>query len=268
MTNQPPDPRSSMRAWIAHQLRFQRIERGLSGDAVAKILSCSRSTISRLESGEARLTDKQAAKLDKAWRTGGFFTYALWYARLAPDPQWLASYTAFECRASLIHMFSGQVIPVLLQTPDYARALLLAGRNADVEGDLAKRLARQKLLTRPNPPELWILLTENVLTWPVGGVETMRRQLDHLRELAARSDVILRIVPRRSGESEALDGSFKVITVREGEVGYIEAPTGGRLVLDTDGARDLRMRFDRIGAKAAPVDSTVEMIEQAMEALQ
>ena len=213
------------------------------------------------------MTDKQAAKLDKAWRTGGFFTFALWYARLAPDPQWLSSYTDFETRASVIQMFSGQLIPVLLQTRDYARSLLLAGRNTDVESDLAKRLARQELLARPEPPELWVLLTENVLTWPVGGVETMLGQLAYLRELAERPNVTLRIVPRRSGASEALDGSFKVITVREGEIGYIEAPTGGRLVMDADGARALRMRFDRIGAKAAPVDSTAEMIERAMEAL-
>ncbi|TDB84053.1 XRE family transcriptional regulator [Actinomadura sp. KC216] len=267
MTNQPPDPQSSMWAWMAYQLRFQRIERSLTGDAVAKILNCSRSTISRLESGEAQLTDKQAAKLDKVWRTGGFFTFALWYARLAPSPQWLSSYTEFEARASLIHMFSGQLIPVLLQTPEYAHALLLAGRNKDVEGDLAKRLARQKLLTRPDPPELWVLLTENILTWPVGGVETMLAQLTHLRELAEQPNIIMRIVPRTSGASEALDGSFKVITVREGEIGFIEAPTGGRLVMDADGARALRMRFDRIAAKAAPVDSTAELIKQAMEAL-
>jgi transcriptional regulator with XRE-family HTH domain len=256
-----------MWAWTAHHLRFQRIERGLTGDAVAKILNCSRSTISRLESGESRLTDKQAVKLDKVWRTGGFFTYALWYARLAPDPQWLSSYTEFEARASLIQMFSGQLIPVLCQTPEYARALLLAGRNADVEGDLAKRLARQKILSRHEPPELWILMTENVLTWPVGGTETMLGQLTYLKELAERPNVVLRIVPRGSGESEALDGSFKVITVREGEIGYIEAPTGGRLVMDADGARALRRRFERIGAKAAPVDSTAGFIERAMEAL-
>lgn len=267
MTNQPPDPKSSMWAWTAYQLRFQRIERGLSGDAVAKLLNCSRATITRLESGEARLKDKQAARLDKEWRTGGYFATALWFAQLAPDPQWLQSYTGFEARASIMHMFNGQLVPALLQTPEYARALLHSGREPDVEGTLAARLARQKVLSRPDPPELWILLTENVLTWPVGGAETMLAQLAYLLELSLQPNCTMRIVPRRSGASEALDGSFKVITVREGEVGYTEAATGGRLVMDTNGARALRVRFDRIAAKALPVDSTAETIQQAMETL-
>lgn len=82
-----------------------------------------------------------------------------------------------------------------------------------------------------------------------------------------RPDCTIRIVPRLAGASEALDGSFKVLAVREGEIGYIEAATGGRLVMDVDGARALRMRFERIGAKALPVDSTAEMIQRAMESL-
>ncbi|MFC9975751.1 helix-turn-helix domain-containing protein [Spirillospora sp. NPDC127200] len=267
MTNEPPDPKSSMWGWIAFQLRFQRIERGLSGDAVAKILGCARSTISRLEAGEIRLKDAHAAKLDKAWRTGGFFQTAIWYARLAPNPGWLASYTEFESRATIIQAYSAHSVPVLLQTPEYARAVLLAGHNADVEGGLARRLARQQRLAKPNPPELWVLLAESVLTWPVGGPETQRAQLRFLLELAERPNVYLRIVTRSSGASEALDGSFKVIEVREGLIGFVEAPSGGRLVMDSEGAHSLRRRFERIGAKAASVDSTADLIHQALEAL-
>ncbi|MFD0900910.1 helix-turn-helix domain-containing protein [Actinomadura sediminis] len=269
MTNEPPDPMASMWAWIAYQLRYQRIERSLSGDAVAKLLNCSRATISRLETGEARLTEKQAAKLDKEWRLGKFFAVALWYARLAPEPQWLATYTNFEGRASMVQMFNGQVIPALLQTPDYARSLLESGYNGEdvVKKALAGRLARQKILARPEPPELWVLISENVLTWPVGGREVMCAQLAHLQESASRPNITMRIVPRRSGASEALDGAFKIMTVREGEIGYIEAATGGRLIRDVDGARALRMRFERIGAKALPVDSTEELIQRSMEAL-
>ncbi|MFP3965383.1 helix-turn-helix transcriptional regulator [Actinomadura fulvescens] len=267
MTNKPPDPRASMWDWIANNLRFQRMERGLSGDAVAKILGCARSTITRLESGEIRLKDAHAAKLDQAWRTGGFFTIAIWYARLAPNPGWLASYTEFESRATIIQAYSAQAVPVLLQTPDYAKAVLLAGHNTDVEGGLARRLARQERLTRPRPPELWVLLAESVLTWPVGGMDVQRQQLRFLLELAERPNVFLRIIPRLSGASEALDGSFKVITVKEGLIGFVEAPIGGRLVMDSDGAHSLQRRFERIGAKAAPVDSTPELISRAMEAL-
>ncbi|MFI6521670.1 helix-turn-helix transcriptional regulator [Spirillospora sp. NPDC050679] len=267
MTNQSPDPTANMWAWIAFTLRFQRVERGLSGDAVAKVLNCARSTISRLESGEAKLNDQQAAKLDKVWRTGGFFTTALRYARLGHDPNWLASYVRFEARASMIRMFNGQYIPALFQTEPVARALLEAGRNEDVEGALAQRAERQRVLSRTPPPELWLIMPETVLWWPIGGVKAWREQLAHLVDLSELPNVTLRILSRACGAHEGLDGTFKVITVKEGEIGFVEAPTGGRLIMDGEKAQELRLRFERIGALALPVHSSRSRIMEAMEDL-
>ncbi|MBW8482328.1 helix-turn-helix domain-containing protein [Actinomadura parmotrematis] len=267
MTNEPPDPCSSMYAWIAYSLRFQRVERGLSGDALAKILKHSRSTISRLESGEAKLTDKQAATLDREWRTGKFFTIALWFARLGHDPNRQASYFAFEARASMIRMFNGQYIPALFQTESVARAMLVAGRNDDIEGALAKRLTRQKLMERTPRPELWLIMPETVLWWPIGGAEVWREQLAHLLALAELPNVTLRIMPRTAGAHEGLDGTFKVISVQGGEVGFVEAPTGGRLVAEESEAQALRLRFERIGALALPVDSSRKLIVETLESL-
>ncbi|MFF0526496.1 Scr1 family TA system antitoxin-like transcriptional regulator [Actinomadura nitritigenes] len=78
-------------------------------------------------------------------------------------------------------------------------------------------------------------------------------------------NVILRVVPRSAGAHEGLDGPFKIITVREGEVGFVEAPNGGRLVMEASEVRGLKLRFDRIGAVALPVDSSRRLIEQLME---
>lgn len=69
--NPPPDPKISMWAWLAYSLRFHRTQRGLSGEALGRIISCSKATVSRLESGEARLDEKQAAALDRAWNGSG-----------------------------------------------------------------------------------------------------------------------------------------------------------------------------------------------------
>lgn len=256
-----------MWAWIAYALRWNRIERGETGDVLAKRLNCARSTISRLESGEAKLADKQAAVCDKEWRTGDFFATALYYARLGYSPNWLQSLTEFENRASMIYSYAGQLVPALLQTPDYARALLVAGRNKDVEGDLAKRMARQVLLDKPDPPELSVLLSESVLDIPVGGPAVMCAQLGHLLAMSERSNIVVRVVPRDAGAHEGLDGPFKIFTVREGDVGFVEAPTGGRLVPETDEARELRSRFERIGNVALPVHSSRKLITSLMEAM-
>ncbi|REE95765.1 helix-turn-helix domain-containing protein [Thermomonospora umbrina] len=264
--NESPDPRSSMGAWIAYSLRFHRMERGLTGSAVGKLLNCARSSVSRLENDEARLEERQAAILDEAWRTGGLFSIMLWYARQGHDPTWFKGFLEFEERALMIHSYDGQLVPALFQTPEYARALLECGRsNLDVEAGVAKRLARQKRLEGKDSPELWVMLSESVLDIPIGGREVMREQLAHLIELSKRPNVFLRVIPKIAGAHEGLDGPFKIITVKSGEVGFVEAPNGGRLVLEAAEVRELKLRFDRIGAIALPVDSSRRLIEQQME---
>jgi hypothetical protein len=128
-------------------------------------------------------------------------------------------------------------------------------------------MARQELLSKPNPPDLWVLLSESVLDWPVGGTEVMRAQLARLLEFSELPHVTLRVVPKSAGAYEGLDGPFKVITVEEGELAFVDAPNGGRLVMDAAEVRGLRLRFDRIGAVAQPVDSSRSLIKQVMETM-
>ncbi|NVI90927.1 helix-turn-helix transcriptional regulator [Actinomadura sp. BRA 177] len=265
--NEPPDPRSSMWAWIAYSLRFHRMQRGLTGDAVGKLLNCARSSVSRLENGEAKLDEKQAAVLDEAWNTGGLFSIMVWYARQGHDPMWFKSFTEFEARSSLMKQYSGQLIPALLQTPAYASALLLAGRETEIDKAVNARIARQAILDQDNPPELWVLLAETALQVRVGGKDVMREQLAHLLKLSALPHITLRIVPNTAGANPGLDGSFKIIKVREGEIAFVEAPNGGRLVAEVAEVESFKLRFDRIGAVALPVDSSQTLIKKHMEAL-
>lgn len=77
--------------------------------------------------------------------------------------------------------------------------------------------------------------------------------------------MILRIVPNNAGANEGLDGPFKVLKVKEGEIGFLEAPNGGRLELDSEEVVGLRNRFDRIGATALPVELSRALLMDAME---
>jgi transcriptional regulator with XRE-family HTH domain len=130
-------------AWLAHDLRFSRNQRGLSGDAVAKLINCARSSLSRLENGEAKLDEGQAAKLDERWQTGGHFGTILWYARLGHDPNWFKQHLDIESEASVIKVFEALVIPGLLQLPEYAYQLITAGGPPDIDELLAERMSRQ-----------------------------------------------------------------------------------------------------------------------------
>jgi transcriptional regulator with XRE-family HTH domain len=247
--------------------RFQRTQRGLSGEALGKILNCSKATVSRLESGVTKLGETEAAVLDKTWNTGGNFSIMLWYAHLGHDPDWFKQYIDLEAISSVIKVWQVDLVPGLLQTVEYARAGLLAGGVTDVEEALATRMERQKILERENSPVLWVLIAEGLLEIPGGGRDVMRAQLAHLLELSHRPNIGLRVVPRNAGLHPGLDGSFMIMTTESGDVAYVEAPGGGRLVPSPPEVRSYVLRCDRIGQEALPSGPSRDLIRRVMEAM-
>jgi transcriptional regulator with XRE-family HTH domain len=262
-----PDPKSSMWAWMAHDLRLYRAQRGLTGEDVAKILNCARSSISRLENGEAKLDERQAAALDEAWTTGGHFSTMLWYARLGHDPDWFKQHVDIEAQASVIKVYESLVIPGLLQLPEYAHALIAAGGVSNADELVAERMSRQAILTREPPPLLWVLLTESVLDWPVGDPGLMRKQLARLLEASELPHIGIRVIPRSAGVHFGLNGSFKIMSGASGDVAYTDSAGGGRLVPSATEVRSYVIRYDRIGQKALPEDPSRHLIKQVMEAI-
>jgi transcriptional regulator with XRE-family HTH domain len=261
------DPRSSMWAFIAYYLRFCRQQRKLNGDLMGEILGCSKSTVSRLETGEGKLDETQAALLDQKWDTGGLFGILLAYARLGHDPDWFKQYLDIEPLASVIRIWQVDLVPGLLQTPDYARANLAAGGVKDIDGDLAKRLKRQEILDGDTPPELFVLLAEGLLEIPGGGAKVMRAQHAHLLNLSERPNIAVRIVPKAAGLHPGLDGSFMIMTTEAGDLAYVEAPGGGRLVPSPPDVRSFAIKYDRIGLEALPTGPSRDLIRRAMESM-
>jgi transcriptional regulator with XRE-family HTH domain len=253
--------------WIAYDLRLYRMRRGLSGQDLARLLNIARSSVSRLENNVAQLDDRMALRLDKEWNTGGHFSRLLWYARLGHDPDWFKQHVDVEARSSVIKIWENALIPGLLQTEDYARAVLVAGNVRDLEGALAGRMARQEILARDDPPILWVLLWEPVLQVPVGGKAVMHAQLAHLLKASQSMDIAIRVVPTDAGEHPGLDGAFKIMTTDSGDIAFAESPGGGRLVPSAAEVRDYVVRYDRIGQQAMPENPSRDRIAQAMEAM-
>ena len=266
-TNPSPDPRSSMWAWIAHDLRLYRQRRGLSGDAVARLLNISRSSFSRLENDETRLTEAQAGVIDRAWETGGHFSHLVWYAGKGHDPSWFQQHVDIESRARVIKIWELALVPGLLQTEEYARENLLAGGNPDVEALLEARLARQTILQRADPPILWVLLWEPLLTGPTGDRRIMREQLAALLSIAELPHASIRIVPTAAGPHRGQDGSFKIMTTASPshDVAFVEAPGGGRLVPTSAETLEYAIRWDAIGQEALPAGASRDLIARYME---
>lgn len=265
-----PQPKHNMWDFIAYYLRFQRNQRGLSGEAVGRTIKASKSEVSRIEIGVERLDGTQAALLDKAWDTGRLFSILVWYASLGHDPQWFPQYLALEQRANMIRIFASQLIHGLFQTEDYAREVINAGTPANPEEALQKRLGRQAALNRQPPPYVAALLSQSSLEWHVGSPDVMRAQFQHLLDLAERPDVVIRVVPRTwsVGAHPGLDGSFQLMSGPDfGEVAFSESSGGGRLVSSPADVMNYAVRYDRISARALPEEPSCDLIRSLMEDL-
>lgn len=183
-------------------------------------------------------------------------------------PDWFSAYLSLEQAALQIRAYEAQFVHGLLQTPDYARALLGAGNphaaTEAVERMVALRLRRQELLSRPSPPRLWVVMDETVLRWPVGGPEVMKAQIDHLIVLNALPHVTLQIMPFANGPHPAMRaGAFHVFRFKAAELPDIVYLNGmiGAIYLDKDDdVLVYREALDRLGAQSTPATKTEALL--------
>uniref|UniRef100_UPI001F34540B DUF5753 domain-containing protein n=1 Tax=Actinomadura sp. K4S16 TaxID=1316147 RepID=UPI001F34540B len=177
-------------------------------------------------------------------------------------------YIQYESGAAVIKVYHGQSLPVPVQTYEYARSLLLAGAGAEnIEGALEIRLKRQEILSKAQPPRVWILVDEAALDRLVGGVDVMRDQLRRLLELGELPHIIIRVVPLSAGAHPGFDGPFQILTVGSRDIAYAGAQIGGRLIEAGDEVRTLGVRFDEIGSEALSRSDSRSLIERKLKDL-
>ncbi|MFI6514266.1 helix-turn-helix domain-containing protein [Spirillospora sp. NPDC050679] len=263
------DPNRSLWDVIAVQVRSYRLHHNLTGDQLAEILKCKRSQVSRIENGLRRLNADYAAILDSTWKTEGLFSFLVRHASArSTDEGWLTGLQELERDASRIRMWESCRMPGLLQTPDYARAQLRMGLgNADeVEAALKVRLARAAaVFDRSTPAIVTAVLSWAVLVQPVGGQGVMREQLAHLLALGERPNFTVRIVEASAGIHMGHDGPVKLLTVDNRDVGFTEASTGGRLLLDPADVQLIAVRYEQVSDLAASRGRSRELLIEAME---
>lgn len=261
------DPHGSLWALIAVHLRVQREQRGMSGSALADLLKVNRSTVSRLEAGIIRLSERHAMVLDRYWATGGVFLALVTAAKSRHDSEWFKQHTEKEARASRLRLWELSWIPGLFQTGNYAKSQFHAAGLHDIDSNVTIRMSRQRVLSRNPPPTIFALLDQGAIEQPVGGPEVMREQLARLLELAALPNITIRIVPRSAGAHVGRDGSFELITVDGTDSAYVEATVAGRLVTDPGEVDSFQVLYDRIGSVALPVGPSLDLIKETMETL-
>ncbi|WP_030830857.1 helix-turn-helix domain-containing protein [Streptomyces hygroscopicus] len=269
---------SVLRMILGRQLEELRTRAGLTYDQAGAAIGVSHSTIRRMEA--AKVARLRLADVEKLLRTYGvtdqreldtFLTSVReanqrgwWHTYRDVVPDWFAAYLSLEQAAFQIRAYEGQFVHGLLQTEDYARALLSAAHpHAPAEATerrLGLRMRRQELLSRPAPPRLWVVMDETVLRWPVGGPAVMRAQIDHLIEASALPHVTLQIMPFSSGPHPAMSaGAFHVFRFKASElpdIVYLSALVGGVYLNKEEDVMAHREALDRLGAQAVPARKT------------
>lgn len=173
-------------------------------------------------------------------------------------------------RAVAIREYAAHVVPGLLQTEAYARAVLGVGRTLgskeQLEERVALRMGRQERLGAPDRPELWVVLDESVLRRPVGGRTVMGQQLARLLGTATASHVTVQLLPFDQGEHDVMGGSLTLLTMPDGsEIAYTEGAHYGQLIEDPDEVRSFTLAYDRLRAAALPPLMSLDMIRSVME---
>lgn len=168
-----------------------------------------------------------------------------------------SNYIDFEAGAKSLFGFEPTMIFGLLQTEDYARALIEEGPAeidaAEAEQRLKVRMERQKLLTRDDPLRLWVVLDEAALRRQVGGPEVMRAQLEHLLEVAELAKVTLQVIPFAAGAHPGTTGPFTIMEFpdpRDPQTVYVDTPAGELWVERLEEVTLFQTAFERLRATA------------------
>jgi transcriptional regulator with XRE-family HTH domain len=261
------DAESSAADYFAAELRAQRAQRGWTQVETGEKVGYSGSYVSDLERGD-RLPSLQVAQAcDRVFGTPG--TFVRWHeiAKRTAYPPFFAPVLPFEQEAERIHGWELGSVPGLLQTEDYARALIRATRPQDsadaVERLVAARLDRQEILHGDNAPRLWYVLDEGVLRRIVGNDELMAVQLDRLITGARTSGTMLQVVPFTAGDHAGTDGPITLYEfVDRASVIYAECNRGGRIVEDPAEVADMITTLNMIRASALSPRDTLDLLSE------
>ncbi|WP_018681077.1 helix-turn-helix domain-containing protein [Actinokineospora enzanensis] len=268
---------------LASELRRFREAAELTIDEVGEKLECSASKISRIETGHVGVTPRDVRDMLELYGIPEEQRDALvQLAREARQKGWWHSYNevftgsfvGLEADASSLHTHQALLIPGLLQTEAYTRAVIRAIRPdadpAEVSLRVQARQERQRLLTDPHPPEYWAVLDEAVLHRVTGGPEVMRGQLLKLVEASALPNVTIQVVPFSAGAHAGMEAPFLILGFPEQadpDVVYVENSTTAVYLEQPADVRRYSLMFDHLRAAALPPDDTVDLVQRSAERL-
>ncbi|WP_432588067.1 helix-turn-helix transcriptional regulator [Streptomyces sp. HD1123-B1] len=260
-----------MAALFGSRVRRLRTAAGLTQAELGERTHVVSTRITQIERASgAKPTLELAQALDSVLRADSLLIDMWPYVYREAFPDWSRAFMAYAERAVSIREYAAHLVPGLLQTEDYAQAVLSVGLSLTSEEQLEDRvdarLRRQDRLLSPDRPNLWVVLDEAVLRRPVGGRAVMRDQLARLLEAAAEPHITVQVLPFDQGEHDVMGGSLTVLTTPDDtEVAYTEGAHYGQLIEEPDDVKRFALSYDRLRAASLPPLMSLDMIRSVME---
>ena len=269
-----------LRILLGAQLRRLREARRISLEEAGNVIRASHSKISRIETGRVGFKDRDVSDLltfygvtdddeREALRSLARRANApgWWHDYSDVLPSWFEAYVGLEEVATQVRAYEVQFVPGLLQCEDYARAVALLGHDDEMPREIERRvrlrMARQAVLDKQEPPNVWAVVDEAVLRRPVGSPAVMRSQLKHLTEVAQQPSVTIQVMPFQAGGHSAAGGPFSILRFAEPDlpdVVYLEQLTSA-LYLDKPEVVDSYLKvMERICMEAATPADSIDVI--------
>jgi hypothetical protein len=265
---------------LGAHLRRLREDQGVNREDAGWEIRASESKISRMELGRVGFKERDVADLltlygvddvDERERLLALArqsnTPGWWHRYGDVLANWFQSYLGLEAAAAMIRTYEVQFVPGLLQTRNYARAVVLLGHRGasgeEIERRVSLRMARQQLLGRDNPPQLWAVVDEAALRRPIGGREVMRAQIEALIAAAKLPNVRLQVIPFLAGGHAAAGGAFSILRFPDRDlpdVVYIEQLTSALYLDKRDDVDHYAAAMETLCIEAEPPDRTVDVL--------
>ncbi|MCF3105211.1 transcriptional regulator [Streptomyces roseoverticillatus] len=266
----PLTPTRSARHLFGAKMRAYR--GSMSLERLAEIVNFSKSHLARVETADSMPPPELPGLLDAQFGTDGIFSELYQLARNESHPDQLRRRMELEARACAIAEYTCQVVPGLVQTADFTRALYKMHYPRDTEDAIEeavnRRMNRQAVFRRDNPPEYSAILDEAVLHRGFGGPSVMRAQLARLIELMLTSTAVVQVLPFAYGGHPLVGGSLALFTLDDDtQVAWEEGSDSGTLMEDLERATARRRSYDRLRSCALSPTESAAFIQSVMDAL-
>ena len=269
-TPNEPDPGTGPLALFATEHRRYRKLAGITQAQLAAELNYTNQFVGMIEVAQRTPCRQYVDHADEILKAGGGLVNCWLLVSRMHVPKWFGPFIDVEARCVTKREWGCMVVPGLLQTAEYARALGHAGRpnatDEQIEREVEVRMHRQEILRRPDPPLLWAVIDEFALLRHAGGSDVMRRQFERLLEVAELPHVVIQILPADAGVSPGEIGAFSILELEDqAEVVWSEGPGDGRFTDREDQVAECIRRYDHLRAMALSPTASRKKIRALLE---